>query len=83
MSLAHQMSTDQIVEWIGLRFRALADRGREPELVELSESYAAGLDSRFLRAGILTIPIDASGSPAFSGVPARLVASEGIINVVA
>jgi len=48
MSLAHQMSTDQIVEWIACAFGPSLTEVERPELVGSDESYAARLDSRFL-----------------------------------
>ena len=83
MDFPQRMTADQIVDEIKRQFRPLAERGYKPEVVEMSEQYAAKLDSRFLRAHILTISLDERDEPAFSGVPIRHVQSPGILRVIA
>lgn len=82
MSFPPHMDADQIVDAIKVQFRVLADRGRRPEFIEMSEQYAEQLDSKFLRGHIVTIAIDESGAPAFGGVPIKRVAAPGILNVI-
>src|SRR5215216_6336339 len=63
MDFPERMTADQIVDEIKRQFRPLAERGYKPEVVEISEQYAAQLDSRFLRAPHLTMSLDERMDP--------------------
>jgi hypothetical protein len=61
--LPEYLEADQIVEEIKRQFRPLAERGRRPEVVEMSEQYAARLDSQVLRGHILNQSHDGTCIP--------------------
>lgn len=48
VTLPHHLDADQIFDEIKRQFRPLAERGRKPEVIEISEQYASQLDSKFL-----------------------------------
>ena len=76
------MTADQVVDEIKVQLRPLAERGLKPDHIEMSEQYAAQLDSKFLRAHIVTISIDEGDGPAFGGVSIRRVQSPGHLRVL-
>ena len=65
--LPHHLDADAIVDEIKRQLIPLAERGRRPEVIEMSEHYAAQLDSRVLRGHLVIVVIDQSGGPAFGG----------------
>jgi hypothetical protein len=80
--LPTHLTADQIVDELKTQLRPLAERGLKPDHIEMSEAYAAQLDTGYLKAHLVVISVDQRDGPSFSGVPVRLVASPGVLHVV-